>query len=75
MKKSERKISFFSYLLTWKKPFNRVPKEVIRFALKRKGVPEYLVNGGYVSIKVVKLLPQLMGNYQVHSFSVKVGVH
>ena len=43
-----------------------MPKEVIRFALKRKGVPEYLVNGGYVSIKVVKLLPQLMGNYQVH---------
>ena len=23
----------------------RVPREVIRFALRRKGIPEYLVNG------------------------------
>ena len=27
------------------KAFDRVQREVIRFALKRKGVPEYLVNG------------------------------
>ena len=32
------------------KAFDRVSREVIRFALRRKGVPEYLVNGGYVSL-------------------------
>ena len=47
--------------------FDRVPMEVIRFALRRKGVPEYF-------IKVVKLLPQLMGELS-SSFSVKLGVN
>ena len=48
------------------KAFDQVPREVIRFALRRKGVSEHLVNGLYLFIKVVKLLPQLMGNYQAH---------
>ena len=47
--------------------FDRVPMEVIRFALRCKGVPEYF-------IKVVKLLPQLMGELS-SSFSVKLGVN
>ena len=27
------------------KALDRVPREVSRFALRRKGIPEYLVNG------------------------------
>ena len=73
MKKSEPKISCFLYLLTWKKVFNRLPKEVIRFALKRKGVPEYLVNGGCL-YKGCKTAASVDGELS-SSFSVKVGVH
>ena len=68
MENSEPKIgNCFLYLLTWKNAFDRVPVQVIRFALRRKGVPEYF-------IKVVKLLPQLMGELS-SSFSVKLGVN
>ena len=45
------------------KALDRVPREVIRFALRRKGIPEYLVMGLCVFIKLVKRLSQLMGNF------------
>ena len=48
------------------KAFDWLPREVIRFALRQKGVTEYLVDGVISLYKVVKLLSQLMGNYQVH---------
>ena len=48
------------------KDLNQVPREVICFALRRKGVQEYLVNGVMSLYKVCKLLSQLIGNYQVY---------
>ena len=48
------------------KAFDWVTKEIICFALRRKGALEYLVNWLCLFIKVVKLLSQLMGNYQVY---------
>ena len=54
--------------------FDRVPREVIRFALLRKGVPEYLVNGVmslYEGCKTAVLVDGELSS----SFSVKVGVH
>ena len=56
------------------KAFDRVPREVIRFALRRKGVPEYLVNGVmslYEGCKTAVLVDGELSS----SFSVKVGVH
>ena len=37
---------FFFIFVDLEKTFDRVPREVIRFALRRKGVSEYLANGG-----------------------------
>ena len=48
------------------KAFDRVSMEVIRFALRCKGVPEYLVNRVMSLYNVVKQLSQLRGNYQIH---------
>ena len=42
--KDKNKILFFIFV-DLEKAFARVTKEVIRFVLRRKGVPEYLVNG------------------------------
>ena len=66
MKSSEPKIrSCFFIFVDLEKAFDRVPKEVIRFALRRKGVPEYLLNGVIALYKGCKTA-QLLGNYQVH---------
>ena len=35
----------FGIFVDLEKAFDRVSREVIRFSLRRKGVPEYLVNG------------------------------
>ena len=43
MKNSEPKVVFV--FVDLKKAFDRVPRGVIRFTLRWKGVPEYLVNG------------------------------
>ena len=57
------KNKLFFIFLDLEKAFNQVPREVIDFAFRQKGVPEYLVNGLCLFIK---LLFQLMQNYQVH---------
>ena len=56
------------------KAFDWVPREVIRFALMRKGVPEYLVNGVMSLYKGCKTAVSVDGELS-SSFSVKVGVH
>ena len=64
----------FFVFVDLEKAFDRVPREVIRFALRRKGVPEYLVNGGmslYEGCKTAVLVDGELSS----SFSVKVGVH
>ena len=43
--KFRAKNKLFFIFVDLKKAFDRVPREVICFALRRKGVPEYLVNG------------------------------
>ena len=61
-----KNMKLFFIFVDLEKDFDRVPREVICFALRWKGVAEYLVNGLCLFIEVVKLLSQLMGNYQVH---------
>ena len=56
------------------KAFDRVPREVIRFALRWKGFPEYLVNGAMSLYKGCKTAVSVDGELS-SSFSVKVGVH
>ena len=51
-----------------------MPKEVIRLALKRKGVPEYLVNGVMSLSKGCKTTVSVDGELS-SSYSVKVGIH
>ena len=56
------------------KAFDQVPRDVIRFVLRRTGVPEYLVNGVmslYEGCKPAVLVDGELSS----SFSVKVGVH
>ena len=56
------------------KAFDRVQREVIPFALRQKGVPEYLVNGVmslYNGCKTAVLVDGELSS----SFSVKVVVH
>ena len=57
-----------------KKTFDRVLREVNCFAPRRKGVPEYLVNGFMSLYKGCKTAVSADGELP-SSFSVKVGVH
>ena len=57
-----------------KKTFDRVLREVNCFAPRRKGVPEYLVNGFMSLYKGCKTAASADGELP-SSFSVKVGVH
>ena len=41
MKSSAKNKKLFFVFVDLKKGFDRVPREIIRFALKRKSVPEY----------------------------------
>ena len=65
MKNSEPKNELLFIFVDLEKAFDWVPREVICFALRCKGIPECLVNG-VMSLKVGKLLYQMTGNYQVH---------
>ena len=51
-----------------------MPREIIRFALRWKGVPEYLVNGVMSLYKGCKTAASSHGELS-NSFSVKVGFH
>ena len=54
--------------------YDRMPREVICFALRQKGVPEYLVNGVMSLYKGCKTTVSVDGELS-NSFSVKAGVH
>ena len=56
------------------KAFDQVPREVIRFAWRQKGAPEYLVNGVMSLYKGCKTAVSVSGELP-SSFSVKVGFH
>ena len=56
------------------KAFDRAPREVIRFALRRKGDPEYLVNGVMFLYIGYKTSVSVDGELS-SSLSVNVGVH
>ena len=56
------------------KTFDQVPREVIHFALRRKGALEYLANGVMSPYKGCKTAVSVDGELS-SSFSVKVGVH
>ena len=71
--RTKNKKLFFVFV-DLEKAFDRVPRKVIRFALRWKGVPEYLVNGVmslYEGRNTVVLVDEELSS----SFSVKVGVH
>ena len=75
LKNSEPKMrSCFFIIVKLEKVFDRVPREVIRFALRWKGVPEYLVNGVMSLYKGRKTDASVDGELS-SSFSLKVGVH
>ena len=71
--KAKNKKLFFIFV-DLEKAFDRVPREVIRFALRRKDVREYLVNGVMSLYKGCKTAISVDGKLS-SSFSVKVGVH
>ena len=64
----------FFVFVDLEKAFDQVPREVIRFVLRRKGVPEYLINGVMSLCKGCKTAVSVDGELS-SSFSVKVGVH
>ena len=72
--KFRAKNKLFFVFVDLEKAFDWVPREVIRFALRRKGVPEYLVNGVMSLYKGCKTAVSVEGELS-SSFSVKVGVH
>ena len=73
-KNSEPKIrSCFFIFADLEKAFYRVPGEVIRFTLRRKGIPEYLLHGAMCLYKACKTTVSVDGELS-SSFSVKVGV-
>ena len=71
--RAKNKKLFFTFVAQ-EKAFDRVPREVICFALRQKGVPEYLVNRVMSLNKGCKTAVSLDGALS-SSFSVKVGVH
>ena len=68
------KNKLFFIFVDLKKAFDRVPREVICFALRQKGVPEYLVNGVMSLYKSCKTAVSVDGELS-SSLSVKVGVY
>ena len=74
MKNSESKKEVVFIFVDLKKAFDRVPREVIRFDLRQKGVPKYLVKGVKSLYKGCKTTVSVDGKLS-SSFPVKVGVH
>ena len=68
------KNTLFFVIVDLEKDFDRVPRKLIRFALRRKGVSEYLVDGVMFLYKGCKTAVSVNGELS-SSFSVKVGVH
>ena len=66
--------SFFFIFVDLEKAFDWVPREVIGFVLRQKGVPENLVNGVMSPYKGSKTTASVDGELS-RSFSVKVGVN
>ena len=64
---------FFTFVYL-EKAFDRVPREVIRLALRWKGVPEYLLNEVMSLYKCCKTAVLVDGKLS-SSYFVKVGVH
>ena len=64
----------FSIFVHLEKAFGRVPREVVCFALRQKGIPEHLVNGVMSLYKGCKFAVSVDGELSI-SFSVKVDVH
>ena len=64
----------FFIVVDLEKTFDQVLREVICFALRQKGVPEYLVDGVMSHYKGCKTAISFDGELS-SSFSVKVGVH
>ena len=74
LKNSEPKIrSCFLYLVKGREVIHFLPREVIRFALRRKGDSEYLVDRGMSLYKGCKTTVSVDGELSI-SCSVKVGV-
>ena len=71
--RAKNKKLFFIFV-DLEKAFGRVLREVIRFALRRKGAPEYLVNGVMTLYKGCKTAVSVDGELS-SSCSVEVGVH
>ena len=63
--RAKNKKLFFIFV-DLEKAFYWVPREVIHFALRRKGVPEYLINGVMSLFKGCTTAVSADGNYQVH---------
>ena len=72
--RAENKKLLFLYLLKGREVIFYLPRKVIRFALRRKGDPEYLVDGVMSLYKGCKTTVSVDGELS-NSFSVKVGVH
>ena len=68
------KNTLFFVIVDLEKDFDRVPRKLIRFALRRKGVSEYLVDWVMSLYKGCKTAVSVNGE-KSSSFSVKVGVH
>ena len=66
--------NLFFIFVDLEKAFDRLPREVTRFALRWKGVPKYLVNRVMSLYKGCKTAVLADGELS-SSFSVKVGVH
>ena len=64
----------FIVFVDLEKAFDPVPREVIRSALRRKRVPEYLVNGVMSLYEGCKTAVLVYGELS-SSFSLKVGLH
>ena len=72
--KFRAKNKLFFIFVDLEKALDWVPRKVISFALKQKGIPEYLVNGVRSPCKGCKTAVSVDGELS-SSFSVKVGVH